>query len=96
MTWKTTPPVEDSFVARLLDPQLAHAYFNRGLAYSNLGEQQRAFENYNTTIRLDPQFAQAYFNRGNAYARRISGGPCWVRDNRASRLTLTAARPSLG
>ena len=50
-----------------LDPQYAIAYNNRGFAYDNLGQHERAIEDYDETIRLDPQYVKAYNNRGNAY-----------------------------
>jgi len=52
-----------------LQPDLAEAYSNRGIAYSNLGQQQRAIEDYNEAIRLKPNDAEAYYNRGNAYRK---------------------------
>ena len=51
-----------------LDPQLAPAYVNRGVAHKNLGQLQRAIQDYDEATRLDPQNPVAYSNRGNAYA----------------------------
>ena len=45
----------------------ANAYYSRGNAYANLGEQHRAIEDYDQALRLDPAFAAAYNNRANAY-----------------------------
>ncbi len=42
---------------------LAWAYYNRGLAYYNLGEHRRAIEDYDQALRLDPGDALAYGNR---------------------------------
>ena len=39
------------------------AYYNRGLAYYNLGEHRRAIEDYDQAARLDPGDADAYNNR---------------------------------
>jgi tetratricopeptide (TPR) repeat protein len=50
-----------------LQPDLATAYYNRGIAYSNLGRLQRAIEDYNEAIHLKPNDAEAYTNRGGAY-----------------------------
>jgi tetratricopeptide (TPR) repeat protein len=49
-----------------LDPN-ADNYFARGLAYSDLGDQQKAIVDYNAAIRLDREFAAAYYNRGMSY-----------------------------
>ena len=49
-------------------PTTTIAYYNRGLAYTNLGESHRAIEDYDTAIRLDPNDADAYTGRGGAYA----------------------------
>ena len=74
----------------LLDPEYAIAISNRGLAYNDLGQYQRAIEDGNEAIRLDPQDAVAFNNRGIAYynlglneraiddydeAIRLDGGP---------------------
>ena len=56
------------FFSTLLDPQYALAHNNRGISYQNLGQHQRAIEDYHEAIRLDPQYALAYYNRGNAYS----------------------------
>jgi len=40
---------------------------NRGLAYRDKGELDRAIADFNEAIRLDPEFALAYNNRGLAY-----------------------------
>ena len=39
----------------------------RGIAYQNLGEYQRALEDFNQMINLDPDTADYYNYRGNAY-----------------------------
>src|SRR6185503_12769589 len=49
---------------------LAVAYYNRGLAYYDKGDDDRAIADYNEAIRLDPKYAQALFNRGNAYYQK--------------------------
>lgn len=50
-----------------LDPQSAEAHNNRGAAYSEKGEYDKAIRDYDEAIKLNPQFAKAYYNRGNAY-----------------------------
>ncbi|MGH6835049.1 MAG: tetratricopeptide repeat protein, partial [Methylocella sp.] len=50
-----------------LDPKLATAYYNRGLAYYDRGDHDRAIADYDAAIRLDPKHVDAYNNRGNAY-----------------------------
>jgi tetratricopeptide (TPR) repeat protein len=46
-----------------LDPNSADAYNNRGTAYDDLKEYERAIEDYNKAIELDPNYALAYDNR---------------------------------
>ena len=47
-----------------LRPDLASAYFNRGLAMARLARYAEAITNYDDAIRLQPDYARAYFNRG--------------------------------
>ena len=62
------PPAVAAYDEALrLNPQNAMVYNNRGKAYNDLGEHQRAIEDLNEAIRLDPKLAWAYNNRGNAY-----------------------------
>jgi len=45
----------------------AVAYSNRGLAYHELKQYQKAVKDYNAAIKMDPDYAAAYNNRGNSY-----------------------------
>ena len=49
------------------NPKFAEAYNNRGNAYRDLNQLQKAFADYNQAIRLNPNYVQAYNNRGNIY-----------------------------
>ena len=49
------------------NPPDAKAYYNSGLAYSKLGNNQQAIKDYNKAIELNPQLAEAYSDRGVAY-----------------------------
>jgi len=57
---------------RFLQTQEAYAiaYSNRGFAYYNKGQYDRAIANYDKAIKLDPKFAIAYNNRGIAYGQK--------------------------
>jgi tetratricopeptide (TPR) repeat protein len=46
---------------------LAVAFNNRGLAYANLGQNDKAIADLDQAIDFDPQMATAYLNRGAAY-----------------------------
>jgi len=52
-----------------LDPLNVDAYYNRGIAYSRLGQYEQAIEDYDKAIRLDPQYVGIYWDRGIAYSR---------------------------
>jgi tetratricopeptide (TPR) repeat protein len=45
----------------------AIAYSNRGLAYHELKQYQKAVKDYDAAIKRDPGYADAYNNRGNSY-----------------------------
>jgi Flp pilus assembly protein TadD len=49
------------------NPKFAEAYNNRGNAYRDLNQLQKAFADYNQAIRLKKNYVQAYNNRGNIY-----------------------------
>jgi tetratricopeptide (TPR) repeat protein len=54
----------------VLDPKNAVAYSNRGLTYSDKGENDRAIADHTEAIRLNPKYAKGYNNRGLAYWRK--------------------------
>jgi tetratricopeptide (TPR) repeat protein len=52
-----------------LRPYLAESYFNRGTAYGEFGQLQRAIEDLTEAIRLKPDYAEACFNLGVVYGK---------------------------
>ena len=46
---------------------LAIAYFNRGNAYDDHGDHDRAVEDYTASIKLKSDYADSYFNRAFSY-----------------------------
>lgn len=48
-------------------PNFAEAYNNRGNAYRDLKQHQKALQDYNQAIRIKPQYVKAFSNRGNVY-----------------------------
>jgi tetratricopeptide (TPR) repeat protein len=60
--------IQDYDRAIQLNPQLAVAYYKRGLAYAaGLGEYERAIQDFDQAIQIDPQNADAYDDRGLAF-----------------------------
>ena len=41
-----------------LDPELAQAYYYRGVLYGSIGEYEKATDNLNKAIALDPSLAE--------------------------------------
>ena len=50
-----------------LKPDLANAYFNRGVTYAFRNEFEDAIKDFDTVIQLQPDHVGAYYNRGNTY-----------------------------
>ena len=59
----------DYNIAIELNPGLAEAYANRGLAYGN-DDYERAIVDFNRTIQLKPTYATAYAGRCDAYVTK--------------------------
>ncbi len=53
-----------------LNPQFAVAYNNRGNAYDDKGDVDRAIADYNAALQIDANYAAAYYNRGIAWRRK--------------------------
>ena len=49
---------------------LAIAFNNRGFAYANKGQHDRAIQDYDQATRLNPNLAEAFNNRGLTYANK--------------------------
>ncbi len=47
-----------------LNPHNEYAFYNRGAAYSKIGDERRAIDDYNMAIRYNPYNIKAYNNRG--------------------------------
>lgn len=47
---------------------LARAFFNRGRAWADQGQYDRAIPDFDQAIRLDPEYPDAFNNRGVAYS----------------------------
>jgi tetratricopeptide (TPR) repeat protein len=64
-----TPEKQIEYYSRAieLNPKYANAFYNRGLAYYNLGKYNLAISDYNRAIELNPKYASAFNNRGWAY-----------------------------
>jgi Tfp pilus assembly protein PilF len=50
-----------------LSPNDTVLYFNRAFAYFNMGDFEKALEDYNKAIELSPEDAEAYFRRANIF-----------------------------
>jgi lipoprotein NlpI len=60
--------IADYDEAIVLDPNYAHAYYNRGNVFGDdKGDASRAIADFNDAIRLNPNYLAAYFSRARAY-----------------------------
>ncbi len=50
-----------------LDPSHDKAYYNRGLAYKKLGQNDPAIKDFTKVIELNPHYLPVYIQRGNLY-----------------------------
>lgn len=51
------------------DVSLAQAYNRRGYAYHQMGDNERALDDFNTSLRISPDCGDVYYNRGLANER---------------------------
>ncbi len=65
---KPRDAIEDYSRALQINPTFAQAYTNRGIAYSDLGQQSRAIEDYARAIQVNSRETAAYLDRGVSYA----------------------------
>ena len=73
---------------KLTGPQQAIGYSNRGVAYRQKGDGDRAIADFNEAIRLDPSFAASFYNRGLAYRDKREPDRAIADYNEAIRLGL--------
>lgn len=58
------------YAPEALRQYLSSDYSNRGLAWTEKNELDKAFSNYTRALETDPENAEAYYNRGNAWAQK--------------------------
>jgi tetratricopeptide (TPR) repeat protein len=47
-----------------IQPSSTEAFYNRGLMYQNMGEIEKATEDYNSILKVDRNYADAHYNLG--------------------------------
>ena len=52
-----------------LKPDHYQNYFNRGIAFSKIGQYQKAINDYNQAIQIKPDYVESYIHRGNIYGQ---------------------------
>ena len=65
MVWKDSLTLWDDVISKY--DQAQDAYYNRGVAYKNLKQWDKAKADFTKTIAIDPDYKNAYVNRGLAY-----------------------------
>ncbi len=61
--------VQDFTKAIKLNPDYVDAYFNRGIAYEQLGSTDKAIKDYGKVIKIKPGMNEAYINRALLYKK---------------------------
>jgi tetratricopeptide (TPR) repeat protein len=74
-----------------LDPKSALAFSDRGVAYANKADYNRALVDFNEAIRLDPKSVHAFRNRGVLYVLKGDYGRALADFNKAIRLDPKSA-----
>jgi len=64
--WKNSIRLWDSVVEQRPE-RIQLAYYFRGLAFENMGQFEKAIEDFDRAIALDPYFRDAFLNRGTAF-----------------------------
>jgi tetratricopeptide (TPR) repeat protein len=77
----------------LSQENLCAAYNNRGTAWKNKGDYDRAIADYSKAIELDPQYALAYYNRGIAWKNKRDYGRAMADYNKLIELDPKEAAP---
>lgn len=65
--WKDDLTVFNDLIAK--NPNVFHAYNNRGIYYVNNNELEKALKDFNRAIELNPNMAYLYNNRGATYVK---------------------------
>ena len=55
---------------QIANGDLAAAYFDRGLAWANSGEYDKAIDDYNSAVRFNPHLVDVYHSRGVAWVKK--------------------------
>ncbi len=65
MVWKDSMTLWNDVISKYDYAKAAHS--NRGIAYVDIGQWDKAIVDYTRAIEIDPKYTDAYFNRGVAF-----------------------------
>ena len=68
-TGKFSDAVHAFHICIVLSPETAECYYNRGLAYQELGDISKAVRDYGQALKLNPRLTDAALNRGILFYR---------------------------
>jgi tetratricopeptide (TPR) repeat protein len=67
--WKDSITLWNYVIKNYPDRMIPFAYSSRGVAFEQLGQNERSIEDFDKAIAINPSFGKIYMNRGNVFKK---------------------------